>query len=348
MRLTLRTLLAYLDDRLPPNNAKEIGQKIAKSPFATELVERIRDVKRRRRLASPSKPQPTIDANLVAEYLDDQLTPELVARVEREILASDALLAEVASAHEILGMLRDPVTIEPRLRDRLYLLDPTGQTDVIRAVGGETAAVPESAATASSQWKPLKSHTTSSRRWPIVIGAVLGLIWIIVIATDSRLFGPASTDGKSDAGANQAIAANDNPAKTPDRANGGENNGKAADVLKGTDEPVIAAVNGKPDGAVPNADEVKTTPNAETAATSPAVAAPTAAMPPAANDATVAAADAVESEKSKSEPEMAAADRAEPGNTPELPMPVDATGAADANPMPPAVGEVPGDGRPAS
>lgn len=340
MRLTLRTLLAYLDDRLPPNNAKEIGQKIANSPFATELVERIRDVKRRRRLASPAKPQPMIDANLVAEYLDDQLTPELVARVEREILASDALLAEVASAHEILGMLRDPVTIEPRLRDRLYLMDPTGQTDVIRAVGGETAAVPESAAAASSQWKPLKSHTASSRRWPIVLGAVLGLIWIIVIATDSRLFGPASTDGKSDADTNQAIAANDDPAKMPDGANAGENNGKAADVVKGTDEPVIAAANGKPEGAAPDAAEVKTTPNAETTAT-----APTATMPPVANEATVAAADAVDGEKSKSESEMVAADPAEPGNVPEPPMPADAIGA---NPVPPAVAEVPGDGRPAS
>jgi anti-sigma factor RsiW len=124
MRLTLRTLLAYLDDRLPPANAREIGQKISNSPFATELVERIRDVKRRRRLATPSRTQPTIDANLIAEYLDDQLTPELVAKVETQILASDAMLAEVASAHEILGLLRDPVSIEPRLTDRLYGLDP--------------------------------------------------------------------------------------------------------------------------------------------------------------------------------------------------------------------------------
>ena len=61
MRLTLRTLLAYLDDRLLPANAKELGQKIAKSPFATELVERIREVKRRRRLAMPDKPVAMID-----------------------------------------------------------------------------------------------------------------------------------------------------------------------------------------------------------------------------------------------------------------------------------------------
>ena len=41
MRLTLRTLLAYLDDRLPPGNARELGQKISQSPFASDLVTRI-------------------------------------------------------------------------------------------------------------------------------------------------------------------------------------------------------------------------------------------------------------------------------------------------------------------
>ncbi|MBL8808958.1 MAG: hypothetical protein JNM43_02175, partial [Planctomycetaceae bacterium] len=129
MRLTLRTLLAYLDDRLAPTNAREIGQKIANSPFATELAERIKEVKRRRRLATADQAKPQIDANLIAEYLDDQLTPELVAKVEQQVLSSDALLAEVASAHEVLGLLRDPVPLDPRLRDRLYAMDPTGPAE---------------------------------------------------------------------------------------------------------------------------------------------------------------------------------------------------------------------------
>ncbi|MCA9065983.1 MAG: hypothetical protein KDA96_23100, partial [Planctomycetaceae bacterium] len=85
MKLTLRTLLAYLDDRLSPVDAREIGQKIARSPFTTELVDRIREVKRRRRLSTLDRSQQMIDSNLVAEYLDDQLTPELVARIEREV-----------------------------------------------------------------------------------------------------------------------------------------------------------------------------------------------------------------------------------------------------------------------
>lgn len=322
MRLTLRTLLAYLDDRLPPNNAKEIGQKIANSPFATELVERIRDVKRRRRLASPATPQPTVDANLVAEYLDDQLTPELVARVEREILASDALLAEVASAHEILGMLRDPVAIEPRLRDRLYLLDPTGQTEVIRAVGGENGAASDGGAAAATQWKPLKSHTSSSRRWPMIAGAVLGLIWIAVIATDSRLFGPAPTQDKSNADGNQPVAANDQPEKAA----------VADPAVEKPVGPAGAGQDGQKEAAVVAANDapVETSPVAESAAK------PNEAEPPATGTPADAAVVAAAEDKPNSEPEMAAT---------EPPKPAD---AADVNAKPAVNVEEPGDGRPAS
>src|SRR5260221_635657 len=49
MRLTLRTLLAYLDDVLEPAEAKEIGKKLQDSPMATALVSRIREVMRRPR-----------------------------------------------------------------------------------------------------------------------------------------------------------------------------------------------------------------------------------------------------------------------------------------------------------
>jgi len=192
MRLTLRTLLAYQDDRLSAANAKELGQKIAKSPFASELVERIREVKRRRRLAMPDKPVVMIDANLIAEYLDDQLTPELVARLEKEVLASDTMLAEVASAHEILGLLSDPVTVEPRLRDRLYALDPTGKIDVVRALGGDHSADSKSPAGDGSEWRPLPVPGESTRRVPIFIVAGLLIIWLATVVSDSVLFGPES------------------------------------------------------------------------------------------------------------------------------------------------------------
>ncbi len=53
MRLTLRTLLAYLDDTLEPHEIKEIGQKVAESDAAQELVARIKQITRRRRLTTP-------------------------------------------------------------------------------------------------------------------------------------------------------------------------------------------------------------------------------------------------------------------------------------------------------
>ncbi len=187
MRLTLRTLLAYLDDRLPPANAREIGQKIARSPFATELVQRIREVVRRRRLAEPEQRRPMIDANLVAEYLDDQLTPELVARIEREILQSDVSLAEVAATHEILGLLRDPVELEPRLRDRLYALDPSGKLEVVRSLSPSEVSAPASSHT-GAEWKPLSTRTGTSKRLPVIIMSILAVVWIALIATDDFLF----------------------------------------------------------------------------------------------------------------------------------------------------------------
>jgi len=47
VRLTLRTLLAYLDDTLDPAEIKRIGQKVAESETARELIARIKALLRR-------------------------------------------------------------------------------------------------------------------------------------------------------------------------------------------------------------------------------------------------------------------------------------------------------------
>lgn len=185
MRLTLRTLLAYLDDRLTPTNARELGQKLAKSPFAMELAQRIKDVVRRRRLASDAAQQKLIDPNLVAEYLDDQLTPELISLLEKEVLSSDYSLAEVAATHQILGLLNDPVEIEPSLRERLGQLDPmVKQADDNHVATGTPVAGHE-------QWTPLQRPTDSQKRSPMILLAVMVLGWLVLLATDSHLFDSA-------------------------------------------------------------------------------------------------------------------------------------------------------------
>ena len=125
MRLTLRTLLAYLDDTLEPAQAKVIGQKIAESPTAQELVERIKEVVRRRRITTPpvTGPGAKLDPNTVAEYIDSVLTPEQLAEVEDVCLNSDVHLAEIAACHQILTLiLSEPALVPPTARQRMYSL----------------------------------------------------------------------------------------------------------------------------------------------------------------------------------------------------------------------------------
>src|SRR4051812_5832642 len=99
MRLTLRTLLAYLDDTLEPSQAKAIGQKVNESKQAQELIERIKQVTRRRRItvATEASPGGKIDPNTIAEYLDNTVSPEQASEVEQICLSSDVHLAEVAA-----------------------------------------------------------------------------------------------------------------------------------------------------------------------------------------------------------------------------------------------------------
>jgi hypothetical protein len=122
LRLTLRTLLSYLDDTLEPAQAKLIGQKVAESEQARELMERIKQVTRKRRLTTPPPAGPGgIDANTIAEYLDNEVTPEQAEEVERICLASDVHLAEVAACHQILTLvLGEPALVPPSARQRMY------------------------------------------------------------------------------------------------------------------------------------------------------------------------------------------------------------------------------------
>ena len=122
-RLTLRTLLAYIDDTLGPVETRSLGRKVADSEEARELVERIKKVTRRRGLRTPvpTAADETADPNTVAEYLDNTLDSATLKQVEETCLGSDVHLAEVAACHQILTLvLTEPVRVPPRAHRRMY------------------------------------------------------------------------------------------------------------------------------------------------------------------------------------------------------------------------------------
>jgi hypothetical protein len=138
-RLTLRTLLAYLDDTLEPEQARALGRKVAESPEARELIERIRRVTRRRGLTTPpttGDDADVSDPNTVAEYLSDNLKTAQVRELEETCLTSDVHLAEVAACHQILTLvLTEPVRVPPSANQRMYLLVDSPASDPNRKPG---------------------------------------------------------------------------------------------------------------------------------------------------------------------------------------------------------------------
>lgn len=123
MRLTLRTLLAYIDDTLPATEATEIGRKVAESDSAPSLIEKIRKLTRKRSLVVPTGNESGLpsDPNMVAEYLSNSLPPDMVTDFESICLESDVHLAEAAACHQILTLLlSDPVRVPPTAKKRMY------------------------------------------------------------------------------------------------------------------------------------------------------------------------------------------------------------------------------------
>ena len=201
MRLTLRTLLAYLDDILEPAQAREIGEKISESGYASSLVEHIREVMRKRRLGAPEPSGPGIglDPNSVAEYLDNTLSPEEVADIEKICLESDLHLAEVAACHQVLTIvLGEPVDVPERTRERMYVLGeargekPAAKEDdrkngesrePVPSVTGTTQPKQEVAKAREYEGVPeyLRPTPVWRRVGPIVAGLVIGGVWLAMI-----------------------------------------------------------------------------------------------------------------------------------------------------------------------
>ena len=173
MRLTLRTLLAYLDNILDPHDARQLQKKIGDSEFATGLVHQIRGSVRRLRLDAPALDAQGIggDLNSVAEYLDNVLPPEHVPTLEKACLDNEAHLGEVASCHQILTLvLGEPADVSDKMRARAYsiaqtmpLTDSTGSVDVRAHAAHPEVPPPTSPTVSRSAAEPPNTATTDAR-----------------------------------------------------------------------------------------------------------------------------------------------------------------------------------------
>jgi len=214
MRLTLRTLLAYLDDLLDAGQSREIGEKISESGYASTLVDRIREVMRRRRLTAPDPKSPNsgLDTNSIAEYLDNTLEPDAVADVEKVCLDSDVHLAEVAASHQILTLvLGEPVDVPTRTRERMYALGPTTKpikSSTLVDEEGDSQFDSDTSVTIPSHPAAKESKSPSDtngetftktipdylkpvplwrRMAPVAVGVLVGAVWLAVVYVDPSI-----------------------------------------------------------------------------------------------------------------------------------------------------------------
>lgn len=143
MRLTLRTLLAYLDRALDTEDDAAIAEKLKQSEFASKLVQRVKACLTNDVLSAPAVTATGTadDANRIGEYLDSVLSAEQVAEVERICLESEPHLAEVAACHQVLTLvLAKPAEIPLSLRQRIYQMDPAVDLESIVANGSFDSA----------------------------------------------------------------------------------------------------------------------------------------------------------------------------------------------------------------
>src|SRR5438445_5825130 len=271
MRLTLRTLLAYLDDTLEPAQARLIGQKVSESDAAQELIARIKQVTRRRRLTSPpaSGLGGKLDPNVIAEYLDNVLPANELAEVEETCLSSDMHLAEIAACHQILTLvLGEPALVPPTARQRMYALIKGREAIPNRKVSAQAVgqgALGQNGAGSDDADDTLLLGLSVSRpgsllRWllPLVAACLLvaaGLaIWMAIAPSlqGPRANVPASRQSVMAARASD-LTGQPNPA---DKKTSVENQTDAALTRKATPEDKGEGANGKKGQVEPKGETV--------------------------------------------------------------------------------------------
>jgi hypothetical protein len=243
MRLTLRTLLAWLDDTLPPSEVREIGKQVGESPFTQELVDRVHRVTRQRRLTVPSGTGPdSTDPNLVAAYLDNELDPDLVADYEKKCLMSDVHLAEVASVHQILSLIGQKAKVPNEARSRMYHLVKGRESAAPRERKSKGAAEP---APVSEPIQPWVTPEPPSRPWierfgpaalvVLLLAVLCWSAWMSLRPSGTETAGPVASNVLTAKGAGAPVTA-----QPPGSA-------KTKETVKPAEPPAPA----KPEGPTP-------------------------------------------------------------------------------------------------
>ena len=145
--MSLRGILAYLDDRLTPESAAQVSEYLKEHDKARQLVDRIKRVIRRRRLSTPDLADRTEmpplyqdDPNEVAAFLDGMMNSEQEADFEEICIDTDVYLAEVAACHQIMTYGTLSVKVPPLARQRMYSLVSGPEAQPLRVVPREPRA----------------------------------------------------------------------------------------------------------------------------------------------------------------------------------------------------------------
>jgi hypothetical protein len=128
MRLTLRTLLAYLDRVLPADQLTDLKSRVESNENSSKIIERLQEVLKESRLSAPKVDGKGFDGdpNIVAAYLDGSLPSDQIADFEKLCLESDRHLAEVSGVHRILADIIELERNEPS-SDRSEIVAATAE-----------------------------------------------------------------------------------------------------------------------------------------------------------------------------------------------------------------------------
>jgi len=192
MRLTLRTLLAYLDDTLEAGAASDLGKRVAESPLAQSLIEKIRRDTASRQIGAPpeSSGEAILASEVVAAYLDNGLQPDVTQQVEKLALESDLYLAEIASTHQILSAnISDSVEVPIGDRNHFKLMGESSTTAKLDMPGEEREAARTAARALAS---PSRFAPTAAILMLLLV--VIGLLVLILLRQpgDDETGGPTS------------------------------------------------------------------------------------------------------------------------------------------------------------